>query len=139
MSHEMLTPLNSIINLAIHIEKKLFNRYTKDQEMPGMEGSRGGSSSEKVDLKQSLNYLHIIKSSANILQYLIKDLIDLMNIRLYRFVQVTQLFSPINACNEILQYYEIQSKEKGLDLRRTIDPEARAKIFKIFGDKHRYQ
>ena len=104
-----------------------------------MEGSRGGSSSEKADMKQSLNYLHIIKSSANILQYLIKDLIDLMNIRLDRFVQVTQLFSPITACNEVLQYFEVQSKEKGLYLRRTINSEARSKIFKIFGDKNRYQ
>jgi hypothetical protein len=67
-----------------------------------MEGSRGGSTSDKVDVKQSLNYLHIIKSSANILQYLVKDLIDLMNIRLDRFVQITQIFSPINACNEVL-------------------------------------
>ncbi len=54
--------------------------------MPGVEDSRGGSKSEKIDMKQSLNFLHIIKSSANILQYLVKDLIDLMNIRLDRFV-----------------------------------------------------
>jgi signal transduction histidine kinase len=102
MSHEMLTPLNSIINLAIYIEQKLFQRFIKEQDIPGMEGSRGGSTSDKVDVKQSLNYLHIIKSSANILQYLVKDLIDLMNIRLDRFVQVAQMFSPTNACNEVL-------------------------------------
>jgi signal transduction histidine kinase len=30
MSHEMLTPLNSIINLAIYIEQKLFQRFLKE-------------------------------------------------------------------------------------------------------------
>lgn len=30
MSHEMLTPLNSIINLAIYIEQKLFQRFIKE-------------------------------------------------------------------------------------------------------------
>ncbi len=30
ISHEMLTPLNSIINLAIYIEQKLMHRYNKD-------------------------------------------------------------------------------------------------------------
>jgi signal transduction histidine kinase len=51
MSHEMLTPLNSIINLAIYIEQKLFQRFIKEKDIPGMEGSRGGSSSDKVDVK----------------------------------------------------------------------------------------
>lgn len=30
MSHEMLTPLNSIINLSIYIEQKLMQRQAKD-------------------------------------------------------------------------------------------------------------
>lgn len=30
MSHEMLTPLNSIINLAIYIEQKLSQRFLKE-------------------------------------------------------------------------------------------------------------
>ena len=30
MSHEMLTPLNLIINLAMYIEQKLFQRFIKE-------------------------------------------------------------------------------------------------------------
>ena len=30
MSHEMLTPLNSIINLSVHIEQKMLNRFIKE-------------------------------------------------------------------------------------------------------------
>ena len=66
------------------------------------DGSKGGSTSEIVDIKQSLGFVHIIKSSAHILQYLIKDLIDLMNIKLNRFTPVSLPFNPIEACSEVI-------------------------------------
>ena len=66
MSHEMLTPLNSIINLSVYIEQKLSKRQQRDELNTVSDGSKGGST-DKVDIKQSLGYIHIIKSSANIL------------------------------------------------------------------------
>ena len=33
MSHEMLTPLNSIINLSVYVEEKLRKRFNLDAEM----------------------------------------------------------------------------------------------------------
>jgi signal transduction histidine kinase len=84
MSHEMLTPLNSIINLAVYLEEKI-KVNLQQREQP----SRGVMC--KNDIFESIQcqeYVHIIKSSANMLQYLIKDLIDLMNVKLDRFIIV---------------------------------------------------
>jgi signal transduction histidine kinase len=106
-SHEMLTPLNSIINLSMFIEAKLTNRFKLELQQQATDGSKGGSTSEIVDIKQSLSFIHIIKSSAHILQYLIKDLIDLMNIKLNKFNAVSQMFNPSEACSEVLKCYEI--------------------------------
>jgi signal transduction histidine kinase len=65
-------------------------------------------------------------------------MIDLMNLRLDKFNQQTVVFSAIDACNEILQYYEFQAREKGLYLKRKINHDARSKIKKLAGDKQRY-
>ncbi len=65
-------------------------------------------------------------------------MIDLMNLRLDRFNQQTEVFSPIDACNEILIYYEFQAHEKGLYLKRMINNEARSRIIKLASDKQRY-
>lgn len=81
----MLTPLNSIINLSFYIETKLRSRFKLELEQIAIDGSKGGSTSEIVDIKQSLSFIHVIKSSAHILQYLIKDMIDLMNIKMGKF------------------------------------------------------
>jgi hypothetical protein len=39
MSHEMLTPLNSIINLSVFIDQKLKRRFDMDEELSGGMGS----------------------------------------------------------------------------------------------------
>ncbi len=103
MSHEMLTPLNSIINLSVFIDQKLKRRFDMDEELSG----GMGSSTDNNDIWQSLQYLHIIRSSANILQYLVKDLIDLMNIKQDKFTKVNQEFSPSQACEEIISCFEL--------------------------------
>jgi signal transduction histidine kinase len=87
MSHEMLTPLNSIINLAVYLEEKI--KVNLQQREHSEQPSRGVMC--KNDIFESIQcqeYVHIIKSSANMLQYLIKDLIDLMNVKLDRFIIV---------------------------------------------------
>jgi hypothetical protein len=55
-------------------------------------------------------------------------MIDLMNLRLDRFNQQIVVFSPFDACNEILHYYEFQAREKGLYLKRMINHDARSRI-----------
>lgn len=51
-----------------------------------MEGGNSGGIGSSVDkytqdLSSSLDYLSIVKSSANILKFLVKDLLDLMYIK----------------------------------------------------------
>ena len=62
-----------------------------------------------------------------------------MNLRLDRFHQNHNLFAPIEACNEILQYYEIQSREKGLYMKKIINHDARNKLARVAGDRQRFQ
>ncbi len=50
MSHEMLTPLNSIINLSMYLEQRLCSRQQRDEQHTISDGSRGGST-DKVELK----------------------------------------------------------------------------------------
>ena len=46
MSHEMLTPLNSIINLSIFVEAKMKKQSDLEMEMLGGRGSTTGGNLE---------------------------------------------------------------------------------------------
>jgi signal transduction histidine kinase len=87
------------------------------------------------ECQTSLGYIHIIKSSANMLQYLIKDLIDLMNVKLDRFIKVCQPFNAIDACLEVLAFFEVQSREKGLLITHSVNDEALFRINELAGDR----
>lgn len=82
MSHEMLTPLNSIINLAMFVEQKIKKQSDLEMEMLG---GRGSTTVGNFEIRTSLNYLHIIKSSANMMQLMLKNLIDMNYIRQDKF------------------------------------------------------
>lgn len=58
-------------------------------------------------MKKSLDYLHIVRSSANILKFLVKDLLDLMYMRQNKFRPELNIFSTLEACQEILKCYEV--------------------------------
>ena len=104
-----------------------------------MELSGGiGSSTDCSEIRQSLNFVHIIKSSANILQFLVKDLIDLMNIKQDKFNMTNKSFSTIEACQEIITCFEVQANEKCIYLRLTVNKDDQTKIRRINGDKERY-
>lgn len=62
-----------------------------------------------------------------------------MNIKLDRFINVCQPFSPIDACLEVLSFFEIQSKEKGLHIKHHIKDEASFIFNNLAGDRQRYQ
>ena len=47
MSHEMLTPLNSIITLSIFVEQKINKRFQKEMELSG----GIGSSTDHVEIR----------------------------------------------------------------------------------------
>jgi signal transduction histidine kinase len=66
VSHEMMTPLNSILNLTKIILDKI-----------ELEESGEVYTGPVIDLKM---YLSIIYKSSNLLYYLIKDLLDLLKI-----------------------------------------------------------
>lgn len=135
MSHEMLTPLNSIINLSTFVEQKL----SKLSEGKEARRTLRQSDNKGSEIAQSLQFVHIIRSSANILQYLIKDLIDLMNIKLNKFTSVVQPFSPLEACEDVLHCFEVQANEKNLYLRKHIHRESADRLAKVVSDKQRYQ
>ena len=67
-------------------------------------------------MKQSLSYLQVVCSSANILKFLVQDLLDLMNIKQQSFTTDMKKFSAIDACREIMKCYEMQATQKNLFL-----------------------
>ena len=65
----------------------------------------------------------MIKSSAKILQFIVKDLIDLMNIKGGNFnpqVQNANYTQLQESCQEIIDCYRVQAREKNIYLRLTM-------------------
>jgi signal transduction histidine kinase len=84
-----------------------------------------GNASEK-ECSDCIEYVHIIKSSANILHFLVKDMIDLMQIRQNKFNQNinTNSFSALqDACQEVVNCYKLQARDKKIGLKVTISDE----------------
>ncbi|CDW84159.1 histidine kinase-dna gyrase b-and hsp90-like domain containing protein [Stylonychia lemnae] len=134
MSHEFLTPLNSILHLSAFIEKKLQEKYLKERQITGDMGSQVDK-----DLKICLDYLNIVRSSASIMSFLVKDLLDLMYIRQNSFNLEKKNFSVIEACQEVIKCYEIQAQIKKIYLKIEVADHIKRKIKQICGDKLRYQ
>jgi signal transduction histidine kinase len=107
MSHEMLTPLNSILHLTDYVQEKVKDKYEEDEgNNTGEMGSSIHDNASK-EMKVCVTYLGIVKSSANILQFLVKDLIDLMNIKGKSFISEVKGFSTREACEEVIKCYKM--------------------------------
>lgn len=71
-------------------------------------------------LSESQEFMHIVRSSAFILQYLVLQLIDLNKIKQGKFIAKSvpvdhlQLYE---ACNQIMDCYKMQAKQKQLYLK----------------------
>eukprot|EP00347_Sterkiella_histriomuscorum_P020341 403338179 len=137
MSHEMLTPLNSIIIMSTLVEQKIQAKFLLEG---GISGGIGSSvDKDAQDIKQSLDYLGIVKSSANILMFLVKDLLDLMYIKQNLFSPELRTFSTIEACQDVMKCYKFQADEKKINLSLEVSDLIKHKITNIKGDKTRYQ
>jgi signal transduction histidine kinase len=68
VSHEMMTPLNSILNLS----KLILDRTLQEE--------RGVNKADMLPDIEISKYISIIYKSSNLLYYLIKDLLDLLKI-----------------------------------------------------------
>ncbi|TNV87448.1 hypothetical protein FGO68_gene5960 [Halteria grandinella] len=203
MSHEMLTPLNTIINLSQFIELKISqllmnNQHTKEEQLKiinltkqqlQLQGhstfkdqrtereeefescSESGNSphthTSKNDMKipefllsqqrmmimqgadeqeglmtSAFEYQQMVKSSAIILQYLVKELIDLNNIKQNKFTpnfQGHDQQSLMESCQEIIDCYKVQAREKNIFLRLCRTSKVFLRDFEIYFDKQRYQ
>lgn len=88
---------------------------------------------DKGPLQNCLNFLPVVKSSALILQFLVKNLIDLMNIKAKNFMIETRAFSPMKACNEVMKCYMMQARQKGVSLELAVP--LNSKVHKIVTDR----
>ncbi len=97
MSHEIRTPMNAILGFTELLEKKI------DDEVLG-------------------SYLASISSSGKILLGLINDLLDLSKIEAGKLSIEWEPVNVTSVINEIERIFELQTKEKGLDLILEVDP-----------------
>ena len=82
MSHEMMTPLNAVINMTTLIEK---NVEDKSLNAPNKKKNRIRINTESKD-NAVFRYVQVVKYSAKIMHYLISSMIDLDNIQNNQFV-----------------------------------------------------
>ena len=80
-----------------------------------------------------------MKSSANILKFLVSDLLDLMYIKQESFTEEREKFSAVEACKEVIKCYEDQAQLKNIYLTLKIDRSVAQKVNRIVGDRCRYQ
>ncbi|CDW87979.1 pas pac sensor hybrid histidine kinase [Stylonychia lemnae] len=117
VSHEMLTPLNSIINLSSIIRRKFENSLLESSR--GKLSHQDDTKSIKLlenasSVTETLFLIKIVHNSAILMHYLIQDFIDLKCILTGKLEQNNQNFDLQRACFEILELFEIQIKSKNL-------------------------
>lgn len=96
-SHDMRTPLNTIINMHTMIEPAIQDRKT-------------------------LKYLKVAKTSTNILIYLVNDNLDYCQIKSQKFSIKNEQFKIQDIVNECSNIVKLQMKQKGLQRIIEIDP-----------------
>ncbi len=107
VSHEMMTPLNSILNLSHYVQSKLkalLNATT---------GESGASQNKKecqISMKQvteTCQHLSIVFNSASHLQYLVKGLLDVMKLKNGKLKLNEEDFDLEEASREVTKLFEI--------------------------------
>lgn len=93
VSHDMRTPLNSIIGLLTHIDN---GKYVSSGE-----GQR---------------FLSIIKNSSNFLLFLVNDLLDFFQIKNGKFKKNLKWVNMRESFKELVEMFNVGTSEKGLQL-----------------------
>lgn len=91
ISHDMRTPLNSILGMGAKLKRFI----TKDHGI----------------------ILHdVLMNSASLLLFLVNDLLDLFKIKNDKFAKNLMMSDIRQEIQELLQIFQMQTKEKGLQL-----------------------
>eukprot|EP00347_Sterkiella_histriomuscorum_P003626 403363564 len=125
VSHEMLTPLNSIIGLSGVIRKQYENQIVDSSRLKLSQNgqntlSQGKNSHQKQSTydNQGINDIYylikIINCSAVLMQFLVQDFIDLMNILKGNLKLNNAPYDLQKACFEVLELFEVQITSKAL-------------------------
>lgn len=96
VSHDMRTPLNSIIGLNHFEYWSILNTLESFVEGEGK------------------NFLNIIKSSSKFLLFLVNDLLDFLQIKNGKFKKNLQWVNIDKTLKELLAMFELGVKEKGM-------------------------
>ncbi|EDZ62650.1 signal transduction histidine kinase [Sulfurimonas gotlandica GD1] len=98
MSHEIRTPMNAILGFAELLDKR-------------------------VEDKKSKSFIKTIRSSGQTLLYLINDILNLSKIESGKLELVKSRVNIQNICEETINIFKLQAKQKGLQLQLDINKE----------------
>lgn len=107
IGHELRTPLNGIIGMASLLEKT------------------------NLDDKQ-LEYINLLKSSANALHKLLSNIMDITRIESGKIQLFNETFNLNNKIKEVIDSFLVQASEKNLEMRYKIDPKIPSFLFGDF-------
>lgn len=107
IGHELRTPLNGIIGMASLLEKT------------------------NLDDKQ-LEYINLLKSSANTLHKLLSNIMDITRIESGKIQLFNETFNLNNKIKEVIDSFLVQASEKNLEMRYKIDPKIPSFLFGDF-------
>jgi len=97
VSHELKTPLNGIIGMASLLEKTNLN-------------------------DKQLEYINLLKSSANVLHKLLSDIMDVTKIESGKVQLFNEVFSLTSKIKKVVDSFSVQITEKNLKISYKIDP-----------------
>ncbi len=116
VSHEMMTPLNSIINLSQYVLSKLQAWFKSTTGGSGTSQNKKHCQMSMTQVTDTCLQLSIIFNSATHLQYLVNGLLDVMKLKNGNLKLNDEKFDLEVASQEVVSLFEIQANGKGLDL-----------------------
>jgi len=111
MSHEIRTPLHGVLGMARLLDRTLLDSTQRQ-------------------------LLTTLQRSGGTLQAIIDDVLDFSRLESGQVVLDATVFSPVEAVHQVRDLLDVTARDKGLELRVHIGPEAHRPTL---GDPHRFQ